>query len=64
MTLAEIQQATGVPADHIIKELGLPAGVEKDERLGRLRSTYGFAVNDVRHIVQGYQQSEAQPPLQ
>jgi hypothetical protein len=62
MTLAEIQEATGVPADHIIKELGLPAGVEKDERLGRLRRAHGFSIDDVRRIVQGYPQSGAQPP--
>lgn len=62
MTLAEIQKATGVPADHIIEELGLPAGVEKDERLGRLRRTHGFSIDDVRRIVQGYPQSGAQPP--
>jgi hypothetical protein len=62
MTLAEIQEATGVPADYIIEELGLPAGVEQDERLGRLRRTHGFSIDDVRRIVQGYRQREAQPP--
>ena len=61
MTLAEVQEATGVPAAHIIEELGLPPTVEHDERLGRLRTTYGFTVNDVRHIVQAYQQGEARP---
>ena len=63
-TLAEVQEATGVPADHIIEELGLPPGVEHDERLGRLRTTYGFKINDVRRIVQAYQQGRAQPPRQ
>jgi hypothetical protein len=62
MTLAEIQEATGVPADHIIEELGLPAAVEKDERLGRLRRTHGFSIDDVRRIVQGYPQSGARSP--
>ena len=61
MTLAEVQEATGVPAAHIIEELGLPPTVKHDERLGRLRTTYGFTINDVRHIVQAYQQGEAQP---
>jgi hypothetical protein len=64
MTLAEVQEATGVPADHIIGELGLPPGVEHEERLGRLRTTYEFTINDVRHIVQAYQQGRAQPPRQ
>jgi hypothetical protein len=54
MTLSEVQAATGVPARHIIEELGLPPGVEKDERLGRLRATYGFSIDDVRRIVQSY----------
>ena len=59
MTLGEVQEATGVPAEHIIKELGLPAGVQQNERLGRLRTTHGFAVDDVRRIVQAYQKSQA-----
>jgi hypothetical protein len=59
MTLAEIEEATGVPGDHIIEELGLPAGVQKDERLGRLKTTYGFAIDDIRRIVQAYRESEA-----
>jgi hypothetical protein len=59
MSLTEIQEATGVPADHIIEELGLPAGVQHDERLGRLRTIHGFSVDDVRRIVQAYQQSGA-----
>ena len=62
MTLAEIQQATGVPVDYIIKGLGLPTGVQRDERLGRLKTTHGFAIDDVRRIVQTYRQTEAQPP--
>jgi hypothetical protein len=56
MTLAEIQEATGVPADHIIEELGLPAGIQTDERLGRLKRTYGFAIDDVRRIVAAYRE--------
>ena len=64
MSLAEVQQATGVPADHIIEKLGLPPGIEPDERLGKLRTTYGFTVDDVRQIVQTYRQGRAQPPRQ
>jgi hypothetical protein len=60
MTLAEVEKETGVPADHIIEELGLPPAVEHDERLGRLRTTYGFTINDVRRIVEVYQQGKAQ----
>jgi hypothetical protein len=60
MTLAEVQEATGVPAQHIVEQLGLPAGVRHDERLGRLKTTHGFAIDDVRRIVQSYQQGQAQ----
>ena len=61
-SLAEVQKATGVPVDHIIEELGLPPNVDHDERLGRLRTTYGFTIDDVRRIVQAYRQGKAQPP--
>jgi hypothetical protein len=64
MSLAEVQEATGVPADHIIAELGLPRTVEHDERLGRLRTAYGFEMNDVRRILQAYRQGKAHPPEQ
>ena len=64
MSLAEVQENTGVPADHIIEKLGLPPGVERDERLGKLRTVYGFTVDDVRQIVQAYRQGSAQPPRQ
>jgi hypothetical protein len=62
MTLTEVQEATGVPADHILSELGLPPGVEHDERLGRLRTAYGFTIDDVRHVVEAYPQGRAQSP--
>jgi hypothetical protein len=62
MSLAEVEEATGVPAEHIIGELGLPPGVPKDERLGRLRTTHGFAIDDVRRIVEAYQRGQARGP--
>jgi hypothetical protein len=64
MSLAEVEKATGVPAAHIIDELGLPSGVEHGERLGRLKTAYGFTLDDVRRVVQVYQQGEAQPSRQ
>jgi len=51
MTLADIERLTGVPAAVILRELGLPADVPADERLGRLRRQYGFEMQDVREIV-------------
>ena len=62
MSLAEVEEATGVPAEHIIGELGLPPGIPKDERLGRLRTTHGFAIDDVRRIVEAYQRDQARGP--
>jgi hypothetical protein len=64
MTLAEVQAATGVPADTIIEQLGLPPGVPKDERLGRLKQTHGFTMEDVRRIVQATEESKARRPRQ
>jgi hypothetical protein len=60
MTLAEVQEATGVPADHVVRELGLPPGVDHRERLGRLRTAYGFSIDDVRRIVENHQRPGAQ----
>lgn len=62
MTLAEVEDATGVPAAYIIEKLGLPGRVDKDERLGRLRRTHGFSIDEVRRIVQDYQRRGARSP--
>ena len=50
MTLEEVEQITGVPAQAIMRELGLPAGVSPQTRLGRLRRECGFEMYDVREI--------------
>ncbi len=54
MTLRDVQELTGVPVDHIITTLRLPADVPRDERLGRLRRSYGFEIDDVRRIASSY----------
>jgi hypothetical protein len=54
MTLRDVQELTGVPVDHIITALRLPADAPRDERLGRLRRSYGFEIDDVRRVVGGY----------
>jgi hypothetical protein len=59
MTFDEIQAITGVPADAIIRELGLPPDVPRNEGLGRLKTNYGFALEDVRRIVEAYEESGA-----
>lgn len=60
MTLGEVEANTGVPAEHILKELGLPSDVRSDERLGRLRRMHGFRMSDVRQIVYEYEQDSQQ----
>lgn len=58
MTLRDVQELTGVPMDHIITGLRLPADVSLDERLGRLRRSHGFEIDDVRQIVSGYESED------
>ena len=54
MTLKEAEKATGVPAEHIIKRLGITLDLAEDECLGDLRKTHGFTLDDVRRIIQEY----------
>ena len=54
MTLQEAEKATGVPAEHIIKQLGLAHDLAEDKSLGDLRKMYGFTIDDVRRIIQEY----------
>jgi hypothetical protein len=54
MTLMEVEQTSGVPAQHVIQQLGLPSDVEKDQRLGQLKKVYGFTMEDVRRVVREY----------
>jgi hypothetical protein len=62
MTLQEVEAATGVPAERLLRELGLPPGLPRDERLGRLKETHGFTMEQVRQIVRAYQEREARSP--
>jgi hypothetical protein len=55
MTLKDVETATGVPAAHLIRALGLPESTSVDEQLGHLRRTHGFQMNDVREAVKAYQ---------
>ncbi|MCY2953523.1 MAG: DUF4405 domain-containing protein [Planctomycetota bacterium] len=51
MTLGEVSAASGIPVESLRTNLGVPAGVSPDERLGRLRQQYGFTMDRVREIV-------------
>lgn len=52
MTMADIEESTGVPAAVLIRELGLPPDVPRDETMGRLRRRFGFEIHDIRRIVE------------
>jgi hypothetical protein len=56
MTLREVELQTGVPVAVILRELGLPPDVSASERLGRLRTQYGFTIQAVREIVEKHTQ--------
>jgi len=56
MTLQEVEDATGVPAGHILQALGLPEDTSPQKKLGRLRKEFGFSIQEVRDIVGNYQE--------
>lgn len=51
MTLGEVERQTGVASTRILRELGLPADLSRDEPLARLARRHGFQVEDVRRVV-------------
>jgi hypothetical protein len=58
MTLNDVEQNTGVPAEYIIRHLNLPIDVERGDRLGQLKRIFRFTIEDVRHIVRDYKKEE------
>ena len=54
MTLREAAASAAVPLDGLIKQLGLPADFDPDERIGRIRKRLGIAPDDIRRAVQAY----------
>lgn len=55
MSLAEVEQATGVPVAILRSELGLPEQTPGTARLGRLGRQHGFDVQKVRDLVAKHQ---------
>ena len=51
MTLQEVEKATGIPAQTLAAELGLPSRVSLDETLGQLRKKYPFTLQEARDIL-------------
>jgi hypothetical protein len=58
MTLSEVEKNTEVPAEHIIRQLGIPSDIDKDERLGILKKMFGFTMDDVRNVVRNYEKEK------
>ncbi len=54
MTLKEVSENYQVPVSHIKSKLDIPLSVSDNERLGRLRRTYGFTMSEVRDIIIAY----------
>jgi hypothetical protein len=55
MTLAEVEDATHVPRNYLIRELGLPVNIPPSESLRSLGGRYGFGVQRVREVVEQYE---------
>jgi hypothetical protein len=55
-SLQEISQISGVPVERFITELKLPADVDTTEQLGRLRRWFRFEMDDVRKVIDEYQE--------
>jgi hypothetical protein len=58
LTLRELETQTGVPAGQVLRALGLPDDIARDQRLGRLRRQYGFEMGDVRRIIEDHRGNE------
>ena len=58
MTLKDVVEMTGVPVAHIARSLKLHKSVSPEEQLGPLKRKYGFAMTDVREIVNKYKRRE------
>jgi len=54
MSLEEVARATGVPADHLIRQLRLPADVARTRPMRELTGAHGFTMDDVRRVVADY----------
>lgn len=51
-TLAQAARMGAMPVEELVAKLRLPADVNVDEQLGRLKRQYGFEIHDVRRILQ------------
>ena len=52
MTLSEVAEVTSIPVQTFKTQLGLPATVSGNERLGSLMQQYGFRMSHVRRVIE------------
>ena len=57
-TISEVAEQFNVPGDKLKEMLGIPVTTSNNERLGRLRRTYGFSMSDVERCVLKLQKKE------
>lgn len=58
MTLSELEEKSGVPPSYILEGLDLPDNIPERQQLGFLVRTYGLEMDDIRRVVQEYNESE------
>jgi hypothetical protein len=49
--LAELEAASGIAVEVVLREMGPPPDIPPEEKLGRLSHQYGFEIEDVRIVV-------------
>ncbi|MBT8263112.1 MAG: DUF4405 domain-containing protein [Bacteroidia bacterium] len=57
MTLYEVQESTGVPASFILEQLKITTEIPEDTKLGELKKSYDFSMDEVRDIIKKYKPS-------
>jgi hypothetical protein len=58
MTLSEVAEVTGIPVQTFKTQLGLPATVSGNERLGSLMQQYEFRMSHVRRVIEQNKQAK------
>lgn len=55
MTFSEIEAEFNIPSEILIKKLDLPPNTRKDERLGRIKKTRDFTMEEIKIIIYNFQ---------
>jgi hypothetical protein len=54
MTLRELHESTAVPVTHILGQLNITDEILEDTKLGELKNSYDFTMDEVREIIKKY----------